>query len=319
MKEAEAYQKEIAERRAQEIKEAVISIRPTMSFPVTTKVYAVGHSDPTHRLVQRSALGQPSPVALSLSSKEDDIADLAEAIVRCHGPTTRTNTTEPVGLTKADDDDVAGETDDDETKPALETIVEAETQPHRLRVKAANLRLKVDKVDPKALCICGKRAMPNRAASSLAPPPGLTLAAPPGLTLAAPPGLTPTASTTPAPPGFGGCASPPAPPGLSAPPGAEFVSEACQVSKESLTTASNKRIEDKLKDFNNQSQHILKLVKAQGEQIEAQCEVLNIVLAQGEQLRVQSAHIEAQCEVLNMRSEQLKEMSVLLLAGVPLA
>jgi hypothetical protein len=29
--------------------------------------------------------------------------------------------------------------------------------------------------------------------------------------------------------------------------------------------------------------------------------------------------IEAQCEVLNMQSEQLKELSVLLLAGVALA
>jgi hypothetical protein len=34
---------------------------------------------------------------------------------------------------------------------------------------------------------------------------------------------------------------------------------------------------------------------------------------------VQSAQIEAQCEVLNMQSEQLKELSVLLLAGVALA
>ena len=279
-----------------------------MSFPV----YAVGHSEPTHRLV-------PSPVALSLS-KEDGIAEpLAEAIVRCHRPTTRTNKTEPVGLTNADDDD-------DKTKQALETIaeniddiadniadkdiVDAETQPHRLRVKTANRLLKVD---PKALCICGKPAMPNRAASSLA----------------APPGLTPTASTTPAPAGFWGCASPPAPPGLSAPPGAGFVSEACQVSKESLTTESHKRIEvleEGLKFFNNQSQHMLKLIKVQGEQltgqsaqIEAQCKVLNRIKAQNEQLRVQSARIEAQCESLNMQSEQLKEMSVLLLACVPLA
>ena len=41
-----------------------------------------------------------------------------------------------------------------------------------------------------------------------------------------------------------------------------FVSEACQVSKESLsTTESLKRIENGLKYFNNQSQHILKLIK----------------------------------------------------------
>ena len=286
-----------------------------MSFPV----YAVGHSEPTHRLV-------PSPVALSLS-KEDGIAEpLAEAIVPCHRPTTGANKTEPVGLTKADDDD-------DKTKQALETIaeniddiadniadkdiVDAETQPNRLRIRNEN---RLTKVNPKAaaLCICGKPEMPNRAASPLA----------------APPGLTPTASTT----GFWGCASPPAPPGLSAPPGAGFVSEACQVSKESLTTESTQGIQDLaarahtevleegLKFFNNQSRQMLKLIKVQNEQltvqsaqIEAQCKVLNRIKAQNEQLRVQSARIEAQCEVLNMQSEQLKQMSVLLLAGVPLA
>ena len=72
-----------------------------------------------------------------------------------------------------------------------------------------------------------------------------------------------------------------------------FVSEACQVSKESLsTTESLKRIENGLKFFNNQSQHILKLIKAQNTQI------------------------EAQSEVLKKQSEQLKEMSEVL-ANIP--
>ena len=75
-----------------------------------------------------------------------------------------------------------------------------------------------------------------------------------------------------------------------------FVSEACQVSKESLsTTESLKRIENGLKFFNNQSQHILKLIKAQNTQI------------------------EAQSEILKMQSEQLKEMTLMLLRVVPLA
>ena len=68
-----------------------------------------------------------------------------------------------------------------------------------------------------------------------------------------------------------------------------------QVSKESLSTAQLKsleRIENGLKYFNNQSQHILKLIKAQNTQI------------------------EAQSEILKMQSEQLKEMS-LLLANIP--
>jgi len=256
--------------------------------------------------------------ALSLS-KEDDIAEpLAEATVPCHLPTTSTNKTEPVGLTNADDDD-------DKTKLALETIaeniydiaddiadndiVDAETQPHRDRLRIKNEN-RLTKVNPKALslCICGKPAMPNRAASRLA----------------APPGLTPTASTT----GFWGCASPPAPPGFSAPPGAGFVSEACQVSK----TESHNRIDDLaaltqtaaleagLKFFNNQSRQMLKLIKVQSAQIEAQREVQNTMKAQNEQLRVQCARVEAQCESLNMQSEQLNEMmSVLLLARVPLA
>jgi hypothetical protein len=57
----------------------------------------------------------------------------------------------------------------------------------------------------------------------------------------------------------------------------------------------------------------------QSAQIEAQCEVLNIVLARGEQLRVQSAQIEAQSAQIEIQSEQLKEMRVMLLAVVPLA
>jgi hypothetical protein len=74
----------------------------------------------------------------------------------------------------------------------------------------------------------------------------------------------------------------------------------CQVSKES--TESLKKIEDYMKFFNNQSGHILNLIKAQGEQ-----------------LKVQSEQIKAQSQQIKAQSEQLKEMRVMLLAVVPLA
>jgi len=83
-----------------------------------------------------SALGQPSPVALSLSSKEGGIAEtLADDIGRCHWPITGTTKTEPVGLTKEPAfetiaENIAYDIADD---IADKDIVEAETQPHRLR------------------------------------------------------------------------------------------------------------------------------------------------------------------------------------------
>ena len=65
--------------------------------------------------------------------------------------------------------------------------------------------------------------------------------------------------------------------------------------------SSLKNIEDGMKFFNNQSAHILKLIKAQG----------------GE-LKVQSAQIEAQSERIKIQSEQMKEMTLMLLRVVPL-
>ena len=89
------------------------------------------------------------------------------------------------------------------------------------------------------------------------------------------------------------------PPGLPAPPGASLVGP-CQLSKEA-EESSLKNIEDGMKFFNNQSQHILKLIKAQGEQ-----------------LQVQSAQIQAQSEQIKIQSEQMKEMTLMLLRVVPL-
>ena len=90
-----------------------------------------------------------------------------------------------------------------------------------------------------------------------------------------------------------------APPGLAAPPGASRVG-LCQVSKEAKES-SLKNIEDGMKFFNNQSQHILKLIKAQGEQ-----------------LQVQSAQMQSQSEQIKIQSEQMKEMTLMLLRVVPL-
>jgi hypothetical protein len=147
-------------------------------------------------------------------------------------------------------------------------IVEAETENCRLRIKTENRRLKVaPKVAPVAL-----------------PPEPLA---------------TQYCAAFPLYLSYGGCTSPPAPPGLSAPPGASRVGP-CQVSKEAKES-SLKNIEEGMKFFNNQSQHILKLIKAQGEQ-----------------LKVQSAQIQAQSEQIKIQSEQLKEMTLMLLRLVPL-
>jgi hypothetical protein len=147
-------------------------------------------------------------------------------------------------------------------------IVEAETENCRLRIKTENRRLKVaPKVAP------------------VAPPPE--------------PLATQYCAAFPLCLSYGGCTSPPAPPGLSAPPGASRVGP-CQVPKEAKES-SLKNIEDGMKFFNNQSQHILKLIKAQGEQ-----------------LKVQSAQIQAQSEQIKIQSEQLKEMTLMLLRLVPL-
>ena len=125
-------------------------------------------------------------------------------------------------------------------------IVEAETENCRLRIKTENRRLKVaPKVAP------------------VAPPPE--------------PLATQYCAAFPLCLSYGGCTSPPAPPGLSAPPGASRVGP-CQVPKEAKES-SLKNIEDGMKFFNNQSAHILMLIKAQGEQ-----------------LKIQSAQIEAQSE-----------------------
>ncbi len=75
----------------------------------------------------------------------------------------------------------------------------------------------------------------------------------------------------------------------------------CQLSKEAKES-SLKNIEDGMKFLNNQSAHILKLIKAQGEH-----------------LKIQSARIEAQSEQIQIQSEQLKEMTLMLLRVVPLA
>ena len=147
-------------------------------------------------------------------------------------------------------------------------IVEAETENRRLRIKTENRRLKV---------------APNVA--PVAPPPE--------------PLATPYCAAFPLCLSYGGCTSPPAPPGLSAPPGASRVGP-CQVSKEAKES-SLKNIEDGMKFFNNQSGHILKLIKAQGEQ-----------------LKVQSTQIQAQSEQIKIQSEQMKEMTLMLLRVVPL-
>ena len=147
-------------------------------------------------------------------------------------------------------------------------IVEGETENRRTRIKIENRRLKVaPKVAP------------------VAPPPE--------------PLATQYCAAFPLCLSYGGCTSPPAPPGLSAPPGASRVGP-CQVSKEAKES-SLKNIEDGMKFFNNQSGHILKLIKAQGEQ-----------------LKVQSTQIQAQSEQIKIQSEQMKEMTLMLLRVVPL-
>jgi hypothetical protein len=118
---------------------------------------------------------------------------------------------------------------------------------------------------------------------------------PPGLS--APPGLP----APPRPPGLSAPPAPPAPPSLSAPPSTSLVGH-CQVSKESAE--SLKKIEDCMKFFNNQSGHILNLVKAQGEQFKVQ----------SGQIKAQSRQIEAQSRQIKAQSEQLTEMRKMLTA-----
>ena len=89
----------------------------------------------------------------------------------------------------------------------------------------------------------------------------------------------------------------------------------CQLS-EKAKESSFKNIEDGMKFFNNQSAHILKLIKAQGEQLKVQSAQIQ---AQSEQLKVQSAQIQAQSASAQIQSEQLKEMTLMLLRVVPLA
>ncbi len=175
-------------------------------------------------------------------------------------------------------------------------IVEGETENRRTRIKIENRRLKVaPKVAP------------------VAPPPE--------------PPATPYCAAFPLCLSYGGCTSPPAPPGLpapprkpggalpaKAPPGASLVGP-CQLSEEAKES-SLKNIEDGMKFFNNQSGHTLNLIKAQGDQFKVQSAQIQ---ALSEQLKVQSAQIQAQSASAQIQSEQLKEMTLMLLRVVPLA
>jgi hypothetical protein len=191
------------------------------------------------------------------------------AAKHCHWMTAATEHSPEVPLLQSTEMSAENIADDIADDIADKDIVEAETENRRLRIKTENRRLKVaPKVAP------------------VAPPPE--------------PPATPYCAAFPLCLSYGGCISPPAPPGLSAPPGASLVGP-CQLSKEAKES-SLKNIEDGMKFFNNQSAHILKLIKAQGEQ-----------------LKVQSAQIKAQSEQIKIQSEQLKEMTLMLLRVVPLA
>jgi hypothetical protein len=168
-----------------------------------------------------------------------------------------------------------------------ENIAEVETEIHRLRVKTENRRLKVaPKLEPVAPPP-EPPAAPHCAVLHQRTPPGLS----------APPGLP----APPRPPGLSAPPAPPAPPSLSAPPSTSLVGH-CQVSKESAE--SLKKIEDCMKFFNNQSGHILNLIKAQGEQFKVQ----------SGQIKAQSRQIEAQSRQIKAQSEQLTEMRKMLTA-----